>query len=348
MDIPGKHLARYGGTLNTITQLSKQNTPSKILRILWIFFSSIFIIWVLIYELDWAEVTAALEKANYYWVVLGILITTMAIFFRTWRWQVLLYRFQTKIFGLMYALLIGQAVNLVLPLRSGDLMRVISFREIYGSSGAEALGTVAIEKVWDVIALVLCSLSLLFIIPLTDTFLRTVWSTIFFLTLAIVILFIALRWQKPIVNYLVKITGKLPERLRVIVLPRVVQFIRGMDVIRHSQASSRALLYTLGVWGTGILANWAVMRAFGEHSFSAAVLLMATLMSGNSIVPIPGRLGVFEAVVIGSLSLYAVPRDTALAIGLVLHMVAMGTPMVVAIILAVINAVRRELVTFFH
>jgi len=90
------------------------------------------------------------------------------------------------------------------------------------------------------------------------------------------------------------------------------------------------------------------MAAFGVQSLSAAVLLMATLMSGNMIVPIPGRLGVFEAVVIGTLSFYGVQRDTALAIGLVLHMVSMGTPMAAAIILGVLSTIQREMKTFFH
>jgi uncharacterized protein (TIRG00374 family) len=146
----------------------------------------------------------------------------------------------------------------------------------------------------------------------------------------------------------VKSTSRLSPRLRVLILPRIEEFIRGIEVIQQSHVSKKVFLLTLGVWTAGVLANYFVMAAFGMKSIVAAILLMATLMSGNSIVPIPGRLGVFEAVVVGSLSLYGIPRDTALAIGLVLHMVAMGTPMVAAIILAATNAIRRELVTFFH
>jgi uncharacterized protein (TIRG00374 family) len=341
-------MAGYGGTMSESLHPKNTNSTRTVLRWLWIIISSVFIFWVLFYKIDWLEVTAVLNQANYFWVTSGILITIASIFVRTYRWQVLLYRFQTHVFGIMAALLMGQAVNLVLPLRSGDLMRVIWFRELYGSSGTEALGTVAVEKVWDVLALFLCGLSLLLFIPLPATYLQTVWSSFLLLIIAISLLLLGLRWQKPIISFLVKATSRMSPQLRVLILPRIEELIRGVDVIRQSRVSSRVFLMTLGVWGAGILANWTVLAAFGVHSLSAAILLMVTLMSGNMIIPIPGRLGVFEAIVVGSLSIYGIQRDTALAIGLVLHMVSMGTPMIAAIILAIIHAIRRELITFFH
>jgi uncharacterized protein (TIRG00374 family) len=166
--------------------------------------------------------------------------------------------------------------------------------------------------------------------------------------LGIFILIIAIRWRQKIVDIFVKWTQKLSPRIRIIVLPRIEEFLRGIEVIKQSRVSAQVFFITLAVWFLGIITNWTVMAAFGVYSFSAAILLMATLMSGNLIVPIPGRLGVFEAVVIGTLTLYDVPRDTSLAIGLVLHMVSMGTPMIAAIFLAIINTIRREMATFFH
>jgi len=329
--------------MSTDNQLAKGRRTRGILRWIWVIISLVFVVWVLLYELDWVEVTAALKQANYGWVSIGVLVTIAAIFVRTWRWQVLLYRHQTRVFSIMSALLFGQAVNLVLPLRSGDLMRVIWYREFYGNGGSEALGTVAIEKVWDLFVFLLCGILVVFLIPLPEAYTQTIWSTFFLLAIAIFFLLLGLRWQKPIVNFLVKASSKLSPRLRVLILPRVEQLIRGMDVIRQSRVSVLVFVLTLSVWATGILANWTVMAAFGVRSLSAAILLMVTLMSGNVIVPIPGRIGVFEAIVVGSLSLYDVPRDTALAIGLVLHMVSMGTPMVAAIVLAISNTIQRKL-----
>ena len=159
--------------------------------------------------------------------------------------------------------------------------------------------------------------------------------------MGLALILLGLRWQNKIIDWLVVLTNKFPHALRVLILPRVEQLIHGIDVIRQSKVSAWVFGLTLGVWAVGVIANWAVLAAFGVHSLSAALLLMVTLMSGNVIVPIPGRFGVFEAIVIGTLTLYNIPGDTALAIGLVLHMVSMGTPMVVAMILAIVNAVRR-------
>ena len=195
----------------TDNKMTNKKSPKNIIRWIWIIISSVFVFWVLVYELDWKEVSDAVEQANYVWVSAGILITILAIFVRTWRWQVLLYRFETRVFGIMSALLIGQAVNLVLPLRSGDVMRVIWFRELYGSSGSEALGTVAIEKVWDVLALLVCGIFMVLLIPLPESYIQTIWITFMLLAIGLSILLAGIRWQKPIVNSFVKATSKLSQ-----------------------------------------------------------------------------------------------------------------------------------------
>ena len=57
-------------------------------------------------------------------------------------------------------------------------------------------------------------------------------------------------------------------------------------------------------------------------------------MVGGAAVPAPARLGVFEGICVISLALFGIPRDQALAVGLVLHLVVMGPPLVAAALLA--------------
>ena len=163
--------------------ISKAQKTRRIVRWVSVTIGTVFILWVLLFEIDWISVGKALKQAEYGWVASGILVTIFAILVRTWRWQVLLYRHKTRVFGIMSALLFGQAVNLVLPLRSGDLMRVIWYHEMFGEGGTEALGTVAIEKVWDVAALLLCGILLLLFIPLPETYVHTIWTTFILLVI---------------------------------------------------------------------------------------------------------------------------------------------------------------------
>ena len=83
----------------------------------------------------------------------------------------------------------------------------------------------------------------------------------------------------------------------------------------------------------GQVANLAVLAAFGIPSAVAALSLLAALMVGGT-VPTPGRLGVFEGICVVSLeNLFGVPFDQALAVGLVLHAVVMGPPLVATALL---------------
>ena len=107
----------------------------------------------------------------------------------------------------------------------------------------------------------------------------------------------------------------------------------GLESIRQPGISARANLWTALTWGLGGLVNWLILRAFGIPSVPAALFLLAALMVGGAAVPAPGRLGVFEGICVVSLALFGVPADRALAVGLVLHLVVMGPPLIAAALL---------------
>ena len=53
------------------------------------------------------------------------------------------------------AMLIGLAVNMLLPLRAGEAARIVALGRSAGVSRVESLGTVALERVLDVFCLLL-------------------------------------------------------------------------------------------------------------------------------------------------------------------------------------------------
>jgi hypothetical protein len=67
--------------------------------------------------------------------------------------------------------------------------------------------------------------------------------------------------------------------------------------------------------------NYAVQRAFGVDSWIAAVTLLAVLMIGVALPPSIAALGVFEGLSMLTLGIYGIPLETALAIGVALHLV---------------------------
>jgi uncharacterized protein (TIRG00374 family) len=334
--------------------LAQLKTRLKALR--WLLSLGVMVVSVglLLRELDWAQVLGALRAADYTWVIVGVLAIVGTFFSRVWRWQALLWRADLHFWPALTALLVGQVANLVLPMRGGDLVRAMWVRQERGieqdterdavraAGASEALGSVALEKVWDLLALLLCGLLLLALAPLPDWFSSSTWSTAIILVVGGLVLWAGLRWQDVLFRWAALILARFPAGWDKALLPRLQRVAQGLNSLQSAQASGRVFLWTVVYWGCGAVSNWAVMRAFGVNLPVAAIFLLAGLMVGNAVVPTPARLGVFEGICVVSLGLFDVPYDLALAIGLVLHLVVMGPPLIVAGVLALgTQAARR-------
>ncbi len=337
--------------------LAQLKARTQVLR--WVLSLGVMVIsvWLLLRELDWAQVLGALRAADYTWVLVGVLAIVGTFFARVWRWQALLWRVDLPFWPALTALLVGQVANLVLPMRGGDLVRAMWVRPERGAEqgngterdtarvagASEALGSVALEKVWDLLALLLCGLLLLALAPLPEWFSNSTWSTAAILVVGGLLLWAGLRWQDALFRWAALILARFPAGWDKALLPRLQRLAQGLNSLQSAQASGRVFVWTLVYWGCGALSNWAVMRAFGVNSPVAAIFLLAALMVGNAVVPTPARLGVFEGLCVVSLGLFDVPYDVALAIGLVLHLVVMGPPLITAGVLALGTQVARRM-----
>lgn len=323
----------------------------------WVFSLGVMLlsVWLLIRELDWVQVLSALRAANYTWVAVGVLAIVGTFFARVWRWQALLWRTDLPFWPALTALLVGQVANLVLPMRGGDLVRAmwvhpersgahdVEERDAARTAGAsEALGSVALEKVWDLLAALLCGLLLLALAPLPDWFSNSTWSTAGILLIGGLVLWAGLRWQDVLFRWAALILARFPAGWDKALLPRLQRLAQGLNSLQSAQASGRVFMWTVVYWGCGGLSNWAVMRAFDVNLPVAALFLLVALMVGNAVVPTPARLGVFEGLCVVSLGLFDVPYDLALAVGLVLHLVVMGPPLITAGVLALGTQVARR------
>lgn len=283
-------------------------------------------VWLLVRGLDWSRVFMALATANYWWVLAGISAIVATFFTRTLRWKTLLWRYSLLFRPAITAILVGQVTNLVLPMRGGDLVRALWVSPGGGTSTAEALGSIALEKVWDLIALLSCSLILAFIMPLPPWFTPYTWSTPLALFALIAVIWCGLHWQESLF--------RLANRWNwnKVLLPFLRRLVNSLEAIRQPQIYLDVILWTALTWILGWIANLAVLFAFGIPSPKAALFLLAALMVGGN-VPVPGRVGIFEGICVLSLALFRISSDLAMAVSLVLHLVVMGPPLIAAAVL---------------
>jgi uncharacterized protein (TIRG00374 family) len=233
----------------------------------------------------------------------------------------------------MTALLAGQVINFVLPLRLGDVARSIMLGRHPDSSTARVLGSVVIEKGWDWLMLCVIVVLATWIAPLPDWFnapARTVGLIAALILLVFGLIAVAPdRWSSRISALTDRWFAWLPAR----VLNSGHRLMDSLTALRRQEVLLSAAVWSLATWVLGVIANYAVLRAFDVASLSAALILIVVLMVGVALPPSIAAIGVFEGLTILTLSAFDVSIETGLAIGITLHIVIFVPPVLAAALL---------------
>lgn len=276
----------------------------------------------LLQEIEWPAVRATLLAADPGWVGLTLVAIFLNVLGKAARWKLLLGPAGRSVpfrsaFG---AILIGQMLNTLLPMRVGDLTRA----HLVGQQGpgrSFTLGTIVLEKAADL----LCYLFLFLLLPLWMPL--PAWladhSRSFLLGglgLGGALLFV-LTQRGGIINGMRWASGWLPTPLRQPILQRLQAALTSLDVLRRRDDALRLLLWSILVWFLAILTNWLLLRALHlSVPAISALLLLLVLQASVSLPAVPATIGIFEYLCVLTLGLFGVARSAAFGYGLLLHL----------------------------
>jgi glycosyltransferase 2 family protein len=289
-------------------------------------------------ELD--ELADSLRGSNYWWLVPALAILALAFFVRALRWHVL-FSPSTRpgLWPTTQALLVGQFFNNVLPLRAGDAARILALHALGGRSRAEAAGTVVIERVFDVLALlVLFFVGLPWFPEVTWLHVAGPLAIALLLVLAAAVVVLRVYGERPlrfVLRPLARLPFLFPERVEALAR----NLTHGLIGLRSARLGAIAFGWTLLSWLLVAVSFWLVMLGFDLGLGPTAGLLAVVATGLSMILPSgPAALGVFEGAAVIALTAYGVGRADALSYALVVHAVNV-LPFIVAG-LVVVNVYR--------
>ncbi len=272
-------------------------------------------------DVRWDRVWEALANSNYWWLIPALLLLAAANLLRARRWQALFHP-QTRppYVPTLEAMLVGQFFNNVLPARAGEVARVVSLHRRTATSRAEVVGTVLVERVFDVLAL----LGLLFVaLPWFPslTWIRTAAWLAIALALGVALVSVLLvRYEDRPLEIVLRPLRYLPFVSLELVGRATANVGRGLIGIRRWRNAAAAGAWTIVSWLAIALSNSVLMRGFHLGlSFSAGLLIAIATGLGMIIPSAPGAVGIFEAATVVGLHAYGVPNSQALSYALVLH-----------------------------
>lgn len=262
-------------------------------------------------------------------IAIGLLGVQMTI--RATRWRYLLTPFGVARFRNTFrTTIIGFAASNVLPARAGEVIRPYLLARREGFSAASAFATIVMERVLDLISVLL--LLALFVrghgLGGYPAALQRVVQVSAAVAGGGALVLLAVSWTlathpERIGHFVLRAGRLLPHRIAH-GLSRVARtFSEGFLVMRRPRALAWALAWSVALWVSITIQTWLVTQAFGiAMPYTGTFLLQALLVIGIA-VPTPGGVGGFhEAYRIGVTTFFGAANDAAVGAALVLHGIA--------------------------
>ena len=213
-------------------------------------------------------------------------------------------------------------MNSFFPAHLGEFVRAYLMGEAEADSKVYVLGTVAVERMADLLFLLISLILLLSQMVLPDWLASPARGT----ALVMVILlpfFVLLAWQRNFVLRMVERASHLvPLAWREWLVQQAHFGLSSLDAVRRPRLLAGLFGWSLMVYLISALTNYLVFLALGlVLPFWASLLLLVVLQIGTAVPSSPGRIGVFQYLVILTLSVFAMDKGVALGYSIVLYLV---------------------------
>jgi len=287
-----------------------------------------FLSWAL-WGLDLSEIWDPLKSARYWWLLPGVLVYFIGVWFRSWRWHYLLRPVKPVPTKTMFPIVaIGYMGNNIYPARAGEVLRAVVLKRKEAIPISASLATVIVERIFDgVVMLGFVFLNLPELATLTGAsgFIGNIqtlalWGAAAFIG-ALLVFMLAAMFPSQAAMISEKLVGVfVPKRFREKVLEVAQKFLGGLKSLRSPRDALMVLLTSIVIWLLETGKYWFVMQAFDfQVSFFALMLMNGIVNLATTIPSAPGYIGTFDGPGIAVLSAYGVDQGIAAGYTLVLH-----------------------------
>ncbi|MEO6456770.1 MAG: lysylphosphatidylglycerol synthase transmembrane domain-containing protein [Chloroflexia bacterium] len=245
---------------------------------------------------------------------------------KVWRWRTMFHPDENRVPpGLLFSALMISYIPL--PFRAGEVARGVVVSRRSGVPAPRVFSTIVVEKVLDVLTLLLLlGISLPFIgftSEMRDMQGSAVSLGVVVLAIALVLLVFIL---KPDIALKIVhlIAARLPSRLGPRIESATEHALQGLAPLSNPAVALRLGLWSLATWGINAVTVYLMLKAFNVDliPFASTVLLVTSNLS--MVIPAaPGSVGTFELAVVTVLKLFGIEETRAQAFAIVYHFVGL-------------------------
>lgn len=246
----------------------------------------------------------AVYNANYFWVILSLIVSLLAHISRAYRWLFLLETmgYKPKFSNAYHAVMSGYIINLTVP-RSGEIARAGLLATYEKVPFEKGFATIIVERVVDVIMLGIVVLISGYLQTNSDEFNKITQST-----------------EGSSSNLLLYILGGMTvlgiiglifyfknQKIKAFINQKFLGFYDGLKSIWIMKKKWAYILHTLFIWVCYVGAIWIAALAFEEtKNITMGCLFGMFVVGAAAISLLPGGIGAYPAWLTSVLLLYGI------------------------------------------
>jgi len=274
-------------------------------------------------NIDFSLAWHALRTSNYWWLLAALAAFALGNVARAVRWRSLFAEGRKpSLAAVADAMMIGYLYNNIMPARAGEAARVLVLTQRSDTPAVETVGTVVLERLYDVLAILVVFFAAEPWLPHVSWFgAAAVAAIVLAALIAAVSIVLAVYGDRPL-RFMLKPLGRIGlfsgERLE----RTIEELVHGLSGLRHPWLALEAFVWTIAAWLLTALCAYCVTLSFHLQLPFACGVLIAVAIGLSMILPSPpAAVGVFEGAALIALEAYGVSHSSALPYAVVLHLV---------------------------
>ncbi len=283
---------------------------------------------------DWSQLKTSIEAIDLCWLLLVLLSVLIGLFLKILRSYLFIKNFGVQVsFGrVTQAFFLGQSLNILLPSRGGDLLRVGYLSAEQPSLVAQVTAAIGVEKYLDLLAMTAVALGVAAYLPAARASWVRQWllplSALASLILIMMLVFGPWLWKR-----VQPVLARWDNRWLQRALGLIDRLVRSSIWLRDLSLLVPAALLTTVIWIVMWTTNLFLFRGLSlEVPLAAGGLVLVLIYLGVLPALMPGNIGPFYFFAQQGMIPFGAPAEKALAFAILLHAVVTVTPLLASAI----------------
>jgi len=284
---------------------------------------TVVFMWYAVRDISFADILQKISGANHLVLIPLLAIIYLFFFVKALRWKFLLSPigdFSVK--EVVPPMMVGFLGNNLLPLRLGELVRVVAFCKKFGTHKSSVLSTLVLERIFDIFSILILLIIGIITTPSLPSWCRNVGFGMGGMALVLsVFLFAYTKWTEEIIAAFEKYFSFLSEKIFRFISHNIEKSAHGLHSLKDTRLLFINAMLSIAEWCMMCATVYLSLIAFNIFlPLSASLVVNGVTAFGVAIPSSPGFFGVIEAIFSKTLALFNVPQIDAISSAIYYHL----------------------------